>query len=297
MRAALQQVLTAGDGASAHRLASALCGYWDGRSLLGEARRWLELTLAVSGSDELQRAVVHTWLGYFCAHQNDMHSAQAHATQALTIWTNLGIENGAGYARLILGRVAAETGRFTDSERELRESVRCLREAGDDWGLIRPLNALGETSYALGRLDEARLRHNEALALCATLGELGSQPSILCDIAHVAIELGDTTAGGDAAEMALSIASELGNQVGVANALNALACFKLAYGEAAQAVELWAEADTLHLELGLPVEQRVANAIERDKAIALSMLGSDRFLHHYTVGEARSTGAGSPVKA
>jgi non-specific serine/threonine protein kinase len=297
VRAALQQVLGAGDGANAHRLASALCGYWDGRSLLSEARRWLELTLATSGSSEPKRAAVHTWLGYFCAHQNDMHSAQAHATQALATWTELGIPSGVGYARLILGRVAAEAGRFGDSERELRESVRCLRDAGDDWGLIRPLNALGETSHALGRLDEARLRHNEALAMCAALGELGSQPSILCDIAHVALELGDTTAGGDAAEKALAIASELGNHVGVANALNALACFKLAYGDAAHAVELWAEADALHLELGLPVEQRVASAIGRDKTIALSILGSERYLDHYAVGEARSSGAGSPVKS
>ncbi|MBI4884556.1 MAG: tetratricopeptide repeat protein [Actinobacteria bacterium] len=287
LRAGLQQALAAGDGENAHRLAIALCGYWDGRSLLSEARRWLELTLATRGAGPIRRATVHTWLGYFTAHQNDLDSAAAHAHEALVIWTEHRVDAGIGYARLILGRVAAETGRHADAESELHESVRRLRAAGDTWGLIRPLNALGESAHALGRLDEALLRHNEALSMCVALDDQGSQPSILCDIAHVSLELADAVGARKAADRSLEVASQLGNQVGVAHSLNALGCCHLVGGEVARAVELWAESEVMHAELGLPVERRVRDAIERDQAIAISVLGIDRYRAHCDIGAAR----------
>ena len=72
LREALRCLLAPGNGAAAHHLAAALAGYWDGRSLIVEARRSIELTLATPGAHPLQRATLLTWLGYFCTLQNEL---------------------------------------------------------------------------------------------------------------------------------------------------------------------------------------------------------------------------------
>ena len=102
----------------------------------------------------------------------------------------------------------------------------------------------------------ARAHHLRALTLCRQLGDQSSLPSILCDIAHVSLDLGDTLAACDAAEEAFAIATELENLVGITNSLDALGRCRLAQGEPGIAVELWAEADLLRVQLGLPVERR-----------------------------------------
>ena len=151
--------------------------------------------------------------------------------------------------------------------------------------MIRPLNALGETASATGRFDEAGRWHHEALAVCRSLGEQGSLPSILCDIAHLELELGNITAAHTAALQALEVASHLGNAVGVANALDALARQRLSVGNPERAVELWAEADLLHTELGLPVEQRDKPALERAQNAARRILGPVKFAQHWAIGQ------------
>ena len=274
LRAALQCCLDRSDGAAAHRLAGALAGFWDGRSMLTEARRWLELTLSCPGAHPVGRATLLNWLAYFAALQRDLSVAERHARAALAIWTELDITLGTGYARLVLGRVAAEQGDLATALDELRIAERCMRAAGDRWGLVRPINALGELARERGDLGEARARHEDARDLCRELGEAGSLPSILADIAHVTLDLGDSDAATPAAEEALAIATRLGNAVGVATALDALGRCRLATGDPATALELWTEANTLRLDLYHPPERRDRQALDRDRQAALAALAT-----------------------
>ena len=288
MRAAMQCCLHRSDAHAAHRLAIALAGFWDSRSLLGEARRWLELTQACAGAHPLARATVLNWLAYFCGLQRDLAPAERHAKAALTLWTEHGIEAGVGYARLVLGRVAAERGEFDTAIYELHDAMRRLRSTNDRWGLVRPINALGEIAREMGDLDEASARHAEALALCRDLGEEGSLPSILADVAHVALEQGDPAAARDAADEALVIATRLGNAVGVASALDALGRCLLAEGDVGAAAEVWGESDALRRDLGHPVERRDQGVLRRERQIARDLLGEDAFVARWTRGTTRA---------
>ena len=281
LREALQRLLARDDGARAHQLAAALSGFWDGRSLIAEARRSLELTLATSGAHPVQRATLLNWLAYFCTLQNDLTTASRHALESLSVWEEREIHAGIGYARLVLGRVAAEQDRLDDAITELAASEQHLDQAGDTWGTVRPINALGEVERVRGQFEAARAHHLRALAICQQLGEQTSLPSILCDIAHVSLDLGDTSSASEAAEEAIAIATQLENMVGITNALDALGRCRVAQGDPGNAVELWAAAQLLHQQLGLPVERRDQPALARDLDAAKTGLGPDRFAQHW----------------
>ena len=147
--------------------------------------------------------------------------------------------------------------------------------------MVRPINALGEVERVRGQFEAARAHHLRALAICRQLGDQTSLPSILCDIAHVSLDLGDTSSASDAAEEAIAIATQLENMVSITNALDALGRCRVAQGDPGNAVELWAEAHLLHQQLGLPVERRDQSALARDLDAAKSSLGPDRFAHHW----------------
>ncbi len=199
------------DGARAHQLAAALAGFWDGRSLIAEARRSLELTLATSGAHPVQRATLLNWPAYFCRAPkrfNNRVSTRARVTVGVG---GRKIHAGIGYAQLVLGRVAAEQDRLDDAITELAASEQHLDQAGDTWGIVRPINALGEVERVRGQFEAARAHHLRALAICQQLGEQTSLPSILCDIAHVSLDLGDTSSASEAAEEAIAIATQLEN--------------------------------------------------------------------------------------
>jgi len=284
LREALQRLLTQDDGARAYQLTAALAGFWDGRSLIAEARRSIELTLSTSGAHPVQRATLLNWLAYFCTLQNDLTAASRHALEALSVWEAREIHDGIGYARLVLGRVAAEQDRLDDAIIELAASEQHLDQAGDTWGMVRPINALGEVERVRGRFEAARAHHLRALAICRQLGDQTSLPSILCDIAHVSLDVGDTGSACEAADEAMAIATELENMVGITNALDALGRCRVAQGDPGTAIELWAEAHELHQQLGLPVERRDQPGLTRDLDSARTSLGAERFAYHWDTG-------------
>ena len=284
--AALQWLVDTDRGPLAHRLATALVGYWDVRSMLADARRWIELTLGTSGAHARRRATLLNWLAYFCGLHDDLRSADRFAREALTIWEREDLPAGVGYARLILGRVAAERDELDEAMTELLDSERCLRGVGDLWGLIRPINAIGETARAQGCPGVAVERHREALELCRSLGERASQPSILCDIAHASLDLGELRDAEAAAHQALAIARQLGNIVGVANSLDTLARFHHLTGDHRTAVERWGEASAHHDAIGLPIERRDRAQYRQDVASALDLLGESVFADRWEIGRA-----------
>ena len=64
------------------------------------------------------------------------------------------------------GEVAAEQDRLDDAIAELATSEEHLERAGDTWGMVRPINTLGEIERARGRFVAARAHHVRALAIC-----------------------------------------------------------------------------------------------------------------------------------
>lgn len=267
-RIALSLAGLARDGPAAHRLALALTGGWDTRSMLSEARRAIELTLGVPGAHEVARAALQNWLGYFAALQGDFDAAARHAGAALNTWNRLGIDAGTGYACLVLGRIAAELGDIERAQALLVRSEEALTAAGDQWGLARPVNALGELARQKGDLATAFEHHSRAEAICRALGDDGSLPSILADLANLAADMDQGDIALIHATEALTIARRLGNKVGEATALDALGRAQLALRQPTTALATWRNADALRADLHHPVERRDRPALDRDRRAA-----------------------------
>jgi predicted ATPase len=270
-RAALGWALQHGEAVAAQQLCGALAGCWDARSLLREARRWLEQGVALE-ADAFLTATLRTWLGYFAALQGDFEAARRHAGTSLGFWEQEAVDAGVGYACLVLGRVAAETGAFDQAATLLERSEAALRAAGDEWGLVRPINAQGELARERGDLREAQRLHTEAMHLCRRLGDDGSLPSILADLANVAADGGEARQATSWAEEALAIATARANPVGVATALDALGRAQLLAGRPRDAMDIWDEADSIRAEIHHPVERRDLLALETDRARARDLV-------------------------
>jgi predicted ATPase len=257
-------------------LAIALCPFWDGRSMLHEARRFLEPAVG-AGARSVGAAEARIWIGYFAAHQGDLAVAARVARQAEEYFAARGVAAGVGYAAMVLGFVAAEQARHRDAEREWQRSVAALEASGDRWGLVRPLNNLGELARTMGDPATARARHHQALAICRELGDDGSLPSVLCALAHAELDRGDSDAGLGAAREALAIARRIENRVGEANALEALARAEFEIGAVDAAIVGWARASAVRAELSLPMERRDRDLYERQLRSARARVGADRF--------------------
>ena len=154
-------------------------------------------------------------------------------------------------------------------------------------------NMRAAIQWCLDRSD-AHAAHRLAIALAgfwdsrSLLGEVGSLPSILADVAHVALDQGGPAAAREAADEALVIATRLGNAVGVASALDALGRCLLAEGDVGAAAEVWGESDALRRDLGHPVERRDQEVLRRERQIARDRLGEDAFAERWTRGVGRT---------
>ncbi|MGQ0832492.1 MAG: ATP-binding protein [Microthrixaceae bacterium] len=277
LRAALSG-LTAAHDPRAAKLAVALCPYWDARSMLHEARRFLEPVASASvATAPLDAATARVWIGYFAAHQGDLAVADRMAREALAVFDEHSIDLGLGYARLVLGYVAAEEERFEEAAESWEASLTLLRSAGDRWGMIRPLNNLGELARARGDLTAASTWHREALEICDEVGERASLPAVLTAMAQAALDCDDLAGATAAAEEALAVAVDLENAVGRATALEVLGRATFEAGRTEDAVGLWAQASILRDQLGLPIEVRDRRLHDRLVSAARAGLGDAAF--------------------
>ncbi len=285
LRAALFGLLDIADP-RAVGLALSLCTFWDTRSMLHEARRALELAGATPRTDPAVAASVRVWIGYFAAHQGDLRTASRAAREALQYFDAVGIDAGVGYARMVLGFVAAEEERNGDAAIEWEASAHALRSAGDFWGLARPLNNLGELARSEGDLVRARHLHEEALGICRGLADGGSLPAILSALAQLSLDERDIDAAVEAATEALDVATRLENVIGQATSLEALARAEYETGDVQAAAGRWGHASQLRESIGLPVEARDRDRYERQIAEAQGRLG-DAFTVAWERGRVR----------
>lgn len=292
LRSALEYALGSADGELAGRLASGLAPYWDAQAMFSEARRWLELAAAAPTPNPIGRSIVVTWNAYFAGHQQDLAVADRCGREALAVWLEHGIDAGEGYARMVLGWVAAERHQLDEATTEFAASARLLRASGDMWGLVRPLNNLGEVARTRGDLAEAAACCGEALELCRSLGDEHSLPSILCNVAHIALDRGDHAAGSTAALEALDIAEGIDNGVARANALDALARAGLEAGDVEDAVRRWASADRLREMIGVPIEARDRQIYSENLERARARLGESRFDQLWAEGSPSGANSG-----
>jgi predicted ATPase/DNA-binding CsgD family transcriptional regulator len=288
VRAALEFCLAEpGEAVAGLRMACDLWLYWETRGHLTEGRRFLGLLLGRAGDDCPGLRARGMWVaGYLALVQGDGPGACGLLEEALTTGRGLGDEPAVAYATQFLGRAVWFTG---DPGRGLALTEQALRRhrAAADWpGMVLTLVQLGVMRTLMGHPEVAAAPLEECIAECKARGERWNRSYALWGLGLAAWLLGDSGRAADLEQAALRLKRDVGDQVGKALCLEALAWIAASRDQAAQAAGLLGAAtaawNSIPATLPPPLAGHRAAAVSR----ARSALGEASFTAHLVKAQA-----------
>ena len=180
IRAALSWARAHGEAELSLRLAAALGGFWYWGGHYGEARGWLEATLAQGDrTSALVRAKALAAVSSMAWAQTDLGRAKEAAEEGLRLSKEAGIEGdrttffrGGTFRAVFLNLLAESFAEARDFERTAKvgqESLRLNRQAGDVQGIAWSLLNLADVPAASGDFEQAEEFYTEGLSLAREL--------------------------------------------------------------------------------------------------------------------------------
>ncbi|MBA3414667.1 MAG: tetratricopeptide repeat protein, partial [Chloroflexia bacterium] len=249
--AALDWAVADGPPGAGVRIASWLCGFWQGRGHFSEGRRRLAAAIAAdTGGPTRHRATSLDGAGTLAWRQGDLSAAAPFFNEALAIWRALGDRTGESKTLNNLGNVADFRGDLDRAATLFGESLAIARDLD-----LKPQVAIGLNNLALvhlnrGDLDTAQAMLEESLAIKRTLADRSALTSPLTNLAIIAVDRGDLDRAVALLEECLAIDRDLGDTAGVADDLGNLASIADAREDSIAAAHLHREALALRRQLG-----------------------------------------------
>ena len=251
LRAALASSCAAPDRARlGQRIGSALVRYWDVRGLMGDGRRLLRDVLEASREPSPERAGAVAASGILAMLQGDYAEARALHEESLALFRDFGNEAGVVRALNNLGNLALGLGDSETARLRFDECRGIARALGD-----RDLEATATFNVAMalqarGEPREALSLFEESLALRRALGNKGAIASSLRSIASARTDLGSFEPAQAAIDEALAVFRLLGHEGGVADALYLAGQIREHRGEDTAARGLFEESLALYRKRG-----------------------------------------------
>ena len=249
-RAALEWVRELGEGELGLRLCFALARFWEQLGTLGEARRWLEASLASDGAAPAPvRARGRSYLGRLALLQSDYAKARTQLEAGLEL---------AGRSRTVTrSRLACSSSGGSSSCPESttapdlcwRRASLVSRELGDEQVTARALRALGRCSPNRAR-SCPRPMLAESLAIRRRLEDERSIANTLAALGRAELVAGDPAAARTVLEESVSLAREMDDKLRLAEALYFLALVSIEDGVEPAAGAVITERLALCKELG-----------------------------------------------
>lgn len=223
LRAALGFCLSQpGEAADGLRMACDLWLYWESRGHLTEGRRFVDALAGQAGAGGLRARAM--WVaGYLALVQGDAGAARRWLEEALTAGRGLGDAQAMAYASQFLGRALWFTGEPDRGGALTEEALGRHRTAGDWQGVVLTLVQLGVMRALMGDPQAAVDPLEECAAECAAHGERWNRSYALWGLGLATWLLGDCERAGKVERAALQLKREIGDQVGTALCLDALA--------------------------------------------------------------------------
>lgn len=235
-------------------LTASLWRYWLIKGEWTEGRAWLDRALAVTeGERSATRARALAAAGDLATEQADYETADPLLRESLTIWDELGDQEGRAKALNHLGNLACSRFDYESARRYLNEALDLRRRAGNDRGMAVTLRNLGSVAALQRDHESAQSLYTEALALARGLGEKRVIATLTHALSEVLVFDGDWASGRALAEEGLVIARDLGDKQAIAEHLVVLAGidrFGPDGGEDSDAAAMLAEALDLWQALG-----------------------------------------------
>ena len=174
LRVALRWCLDRAELTDGLRLGGALGRFfWDLGNRSSEGRAWLSQLLSAAGPavQGPAKAKALGAAGFLAVYQGDSPSAEAHLTEALTLWRALGDRSGIADSLITLG-VAAQFRDDSAQAADLFEEALTLARAIDDRpNTYKALHLLGTVALRAGDYVQAEALHTESLALKRPQGD------------------------------------------------------------------------------------------------------------------------------
>ena len=287
-----------GDAVVALRMTTDLEDYWAVTGLLTEARHWFDAALAHGTGSPVERATALSISGYLAGLQTDLKEAAGSLRAARVALESGGPEPAppaegvdrdeaerartVAWARLRFaeGVQALYTAEVADAEDSCRRSIALFRSVGELHGLPAAYVVLGVALSAAGRTDEAAAVHAEGLALTTPRGELHIRGLALWALSVDARKDRDLERAEELAGRSLDLRWRIGDDAGVALALESLASISAERREANRSATLLGAAMRLWDRVGLDplAGQYIAAQREVGEEAARAQLGDSAFV-------------------
>jgi len=217
LRVALGRILERDDGATALRLAPRLCRFWRLRGYPGEARSWLERTLAAAGATDLTgRAAAEYGLGHVSLELADIAAAERHFAVSRDLSEQIADQGAIAAALGGLALVAVNRYAYDESRELSARALRLFQESGDLYGAAVSHYYLGMVAREQGDLAPAREHYAESLALWRERGEPGWTAATLQALGITLRMAGDDREAAALLEESQVLDEQLGDHYGLA---------------------------------------------------------------------------------
>jgi len=251
MRAALNWLITHKEGQKALRFCVALWWFWQTRGYWSEGRRWLKAALAMPSAGErtVMRARALSAVGELAGHQTEWQEAQQLLSESITIFKELGDDDGYVLPMSTLGWVLLRQG-DPAAVPLMEECIAKCRMLGRNWDLARALLWLGIFIYLQGDLEQAMTLTHEGLTLTRKLGDRTLITYALNNLGYLLYLHGDLAQATALTQEGLDLARELGDKLFIIQTLETLGSIALSQGDLAQAITCYTEGYSLSSEIG-----------------------------------------------
>lgn len=291
LRVALRRVIDNRDEETGLKMVKSLWRFWEMRGHFTEGRRWLEEALAASSSTAPElKAEVYTGAGTMAWYQNDYQQATAHHEAALTLYREVGNEQGVAFALNNVGTQALDQGQFERAANFFEECIALCRNLDrrqrlDDKRILSyAVHNLGEVARFQKRYERAAALHEEALALFRELEDTWAISRQLTFLGLVRKMLGDYHQATMHFNESLLLGRRLNNKECIAEALEAYAGLAIAQAQPERAARLWGAAERLREVIGVPASIAERDEYEPALALAYDTLGQTAFASAWAEG-------------
>lgn len=263
LRTALDWLRQRGEITTALRLAGALAWFWTDPAYVAEGRAWLEMLLALPGTDVplTIRAKALGAAGDLADWQTDTASAKMLNEAALALWREVGDVKHIAATLRSLGSAAIDQHRPAEAASVLAEALALARQVGDTWNAAAAANLLGLASLLLGDHAQAEALHLEALQLWRGIGDLTHAAVAMGSLAWALVQGGGVQAG-ETLDAALTLAMETDDAGQIALCLAGCATLAAVAADPVVAVQLFAAAAKIREELKLPLRPPIQAVID-----------------------------------
>jgi DNA-binding CsgD family transcriptional regulator len=259
VRSVLAWAEAQGDVERGLQLTTALFLFWWARDHLPEGRGWLERGLATGTRvSPAVRAPALAVLSAIAHRQDDNTRAASHAQEALSLFTEIDDEEGAGYASYLLGIALYRLADLDAAEHCYAQAITLLRPTGQDATLENVIAA--ETMLGIAQIARDRGHLARAASLYEETLQWQSLAGVTWGAALSRYGYGTVTQAQGDVPRALALYREsmhywrqIGDDGSVAVCLEGIASALCAAGAAVQAARLLGAAQALREAIDAPV--------------------------------------------